>query len=124
VARLLLTSGGTVPLDGPRRDTRRGRHRDPLRRLRSTGEYQRLRAQVFAEEPACATCGSESDPHMDHIVPLSQAPHRALDRSNVRRLCGSCNTRRGAPKGGEGRLAGPDPHPRLPSVAMRTGLVI
>lgn len=120
MARYLLTSGGAVPLDGPRRDTRRGRHREPGRAVRSTYEYQQLRAQVFAEEPACAFCGSEDDPHMDHIVPLATggAP---LERDNVRRLCGPCNTRRGAPKGGRAAPRGPQPHPGSPPLAMCTG---
>lgn len=113
MARLLLTSGGTVPLDGPR-----ARHLDPVRRIRSTAEYQRLRALVMDEEPACRWCGSEVDPHMDHIVPMSRAPELALERTNVRRLCGDCNTRRGV---ADSLSAAAAPHPRN-LLAMRTGL--
>lgn len=40
-------------------------------------------------------CGSTADPTADHVVPVKRggAP---LDRSNVRRACRSCNSRKGA----------------------------
>lgn len=116
--RMRITStGDLVPADRPRRDTRRGRHLEPGRRFRSTGAYQRLRAQVFREEPACAICGSEDDPHMDHIIPVSKGGPR-LARMNVRRMCGRCNARRGV--GVERSLSGAKPHPGLTLAAVRT----
>jgi len=88
MTRLRLTStGDLVPVDQPR-------HRDAGRRTRSSAAHQKLRAQVLAEESACAQCGSATDPEMDHIVPIS-AGGAPLDRDNVRRLCGRCNRAKG-----------------------------
>ena len=52
-------------------------------------QHDALRRQVMAEEPACAQCGSEEAPTLDHITPLSQGGQSTRD--NVQRLCTACN---------------------------------
>ena len=66
---------------------------------------------MLAEEDACAECGSQDDPQMDHIVPVSRGGAR-LDRANVRRLCGTCNRAKGHRLEGEGgqKISGEGPH--------------
>lgn len=111
MTRMRLTSSGALePADAARRDTRRGRHREPGRQFRSLSSYQRLRARVFREETCCALCGSTDEPNLDHIVPVKHGGAK-LDRANARRLCGPCNRRRGASGGGGASPAGPGPHP-------------
>ena len=61
---------------------------------RSTREWRRTRDRVLAEELCCALCGSTANPHVDHIIPVDAGGTH--DRSNLRRLCRSCNTRLGA----------------------------
>ena len=41
----------------------------------------------------CKMCGATPPTklHVDHIVPRSKAPHRALDPTNLQILCASCN---------------------------------
>lgn len=68
-------------------------HATPLRRLA---------AQVRAEEPNCGRCGQPWNPNahwnqpdafsLGHIIPVSQAPHLKLARSNVRAEHRQCNS--------------------------------
>ena len=71
---------------------------------RSTREWRRTRDSVLAEEPCCALCGSSKNPTVDHIVPMVHGGTH--DRSNLRRLCGSCNSRLGARVGNRRRRRG------------------
>lgn len=62
---------------------------------------RRLAARVKAEESVCGRCGKPIDPDLHwqhpqaftlgHIIPYSQRPDLALDRSNVRAEHRSCN---------------------------------
>lgn len=52
--------------------------------VRSTAAWQRLRAQVLAEELTCHLCGGPYPDTVDHLIPIVVAPHLALERSNVR----------------------------------------
>ena len=71
--------------------------------------WKRFRAAIRAARPLCELCLTERrerlSEQVDHIAPLKEAPHRALDESNVRALCMSCHSRRtmtdrhGAPGG-------------------------
>lgn len=74
-----------------------------IRRLRNGRPYRRLRDQVLAEERSCWLCeqpiGADPWPDplsgtIDHVVPVSVAPSRILDRSNVRAAHFRCNSRR------------------------------
>lgn len=64
----------------------------------STRESRKLRAQVLREEPLCHLrlpgCTWRSDT-LDHIIPISVAPHLKMERYNCRGACASCNYRRG-----------------------------
>lgn len=70
---------------------------------RAGASWDRLRAQVLAEEPDCWVCGDPIDldlrwPHAmcgtaDHVVPL-EAGGALLDRDNVRAAHRECNQRR------------------------------
>lgn len=62
---------------------------------RSNRVWRRIRLQVLLEEPRCYRCGRRATT-VDHIIPLSQAPHLAHVRSNLRSACLSCNSRGGA----------------------------
>jgi 5-methylcytosine-specific restriction endonuclease McrA len=60
-------------------------------RIYSSAAWQRLRAQVLAEERACAWCGTTTRPlTAGHIRSLRQYPELALERDNVRASCRSC----------------------------------
>lgn len=41
----------------------------------------------------CAICGNESNPTIDHIIPISKGGHDGID--NLQVLCGSCNSKKG-----------------------------
>jgi 5-methylcytosine-specific restriction enzyme A len=57
-------------------------------------EWEALRAEVIAAQPRCSMpgCGSADRLNVDHIVPVRVAPHRRLDRSNLRVLCQPCHS--------------------------------
>lgn len=65
--------------------------------IRSSAAWQRLRAQVIAEEPYCwlqlAGCTRHSTTG-DHLLTINERPDLALVRSNVRGACASCNNKR------------------------------
>ena len=66
----------------------------PLRDGRSATD-KRLRKLVVERDGAfCATCGSETSLTIDHIVPVIRGGTDALE--NLRVLCQSCNSRKGA----------------------------
>ena len=57
-----------------------------------------LRDLVIQEQPICQHCLCHGiyvpAQEVDHIVPISKAPHRRLDRSNLQALCKPCHTRK------------------------------
>lgn len=65
---------------------------------RSTRAWRKLRDQVVIEEPDCRLrlpeCTGRSVT-ADHILPVKTHPHLALERSNCRGACDSCNRIRG-----------------------------
>jgi 5-methylcytosine-specific restriction endonuclease McrA len=63
---------------------------------RSGRPWRRLREQVLREEPWCTLCGRRPSTQVDHILPLSQYPELAHERTNLRGSCARCNARRGA----------------------------
>jgi 5-methylcytosine-specific restriction endonuclease McrA len=75
-------------------------------RGRYSRNYRRIRAMVLAGATHCAICGKPLDPHaaphtpmhstIDHVVPLSVAPHLAEVASNMRPAHHGCNSSRGA----------------------------
>lgn len=56
--------------------------------------WEKLRAEVIAAHPLCCvdSCGSTDRLNVDHIVPVRVAPHRRLDRTNLRVMCHSCHS--------------------------------
>jgi 5-methylcytosine-specific restriction endonuclease McrA len=78
---------------------RSGPARPNARQRGYDAEWESLRAEVIAAEPWCQSCRSTERLNVDHIVPIREAPHRRLDRTNLRVLCQSCHsahTRRSA----------------------------
>ena len=86
--------------------------------------WRKLAAQVKAEETHCWRCGELVDPRLryphpmsgsvDHIIELDRAPHRLLDRTNLRLAHFSCNSSAGATYGNHKRnnTAPPPTHSR------------
>jgi 5-methylcytosine-specific restriction protein A len=69
-----------------------------LRAFYDSAEWTALRLAYKALHPLCETClneGRESlTQQIDHLVPVREAPDRALDDTNLRALCVSCHSRR------------------------------
>ena len=69
---------------------------------RHTRAWRALRDQVVQEEPVCklqlpGICTAVSTT-ADHVIPVTERPDLALERSNVRGSCEPCNaTRRNVP---------------------------
>lgn len=66
----------------------------------ASAEWNVLRKLVLAEASReCEACSKlirrKSDLTVDHILPRGKYPHLALERSNMRVLCRSCNSRKG-----------------------------
>ena len=86
--------GTSSPLWGTRKRT-------DADRFRSTATWQRFRKQFRRANPLCANpFGTHDDvgglvpmAHVHHIVPISEAPDRALDESNCVALCEQCHNR-------------------------------
>lgn len=60
---------------------------------------RRIREQVLARDPYCTIRGPKCkrvSTTVDHIVPLSVAPHLAHDLANLRGACSACNYAGGA----------------------------
>lgn len=72
---------------------------------RSGRPWERLKAQVFAEETHCHCCRSPVDqtlPHnhpkarsVDHLIPRDKRPDLAYERGNLRLAHRGCNSTRG-----------------------------
>lgn len=58
-------------------------------------EWEALRKEVLAERSCCESpgCGSTDRLNVHHIVSIRRAPHRRLDRTNLRVLCHACHSR-------------------------------
>jgi 5-methylcytosine-specific restriction protein A len=56
--------------------------------------WEALRREVIAAQPVCSVpgCGSAERLNVDHIVPVRAAPHRRLDRTNLRVMCQACHS--------------------------------
>ncbi len=70
--------------------TRRYTHPD-AKKIYNSRAWRLLRDQVLSEEPVCRECRTPGLLEVDHIIPISRAPHLALVRSNLQALCGSCH---------------------------------
>jgi 5-methylcytosine-specific restriction protein A len=101
-----------VPASG----SRCRRHQREYERRRGTpaergyDETWRLNVRVaITAQPFCSSCRSTTDLTGDHIVPLSRGGTNRAD--NIRVLCRSCNSRKGARATRDGRggaRTGPD----------------
>jgi len=74
---------------------------DETRQFYSSPEWNLLRDQVIREEGhLCSECGEliqyKEDITVDHIRSRSKYPDLALERQNLRVLCRSCNSKKGA----------------------------
>lgn len=76
-------------------------HQLPTRKTSERGlgwSYQKARAEVIKAQPWCSICmhpGSRKNPlTADHVLHRSQGGDS--DLSNLRTVCRSCNSRRGA----------------------------
>jgi len=83
-----------VPIKDEAAERRRTYDRERKRLLRS--DWNEVRGQVIARDGyTCAYCGDDtSDPHIDHIHPLSKGGTN--DLSNLTVACPSCNLKKGA----------------------------
>ena len=58
--------------------------------------WQRLRRLHLSIEPLCRACKrlgySVTAQHVDHVVPIAQAPALAYDLANLQSLCVSCHS--------------------------------
>ena len=75
--------------------------RDPVvARIHGSVRWQAVRARVLRDEPVCRSCArqglTEPAKQVDHIVPLSVAPHLAYVRSNLQPVCTACHARKSA----------------------------
>lgn len=57
--------------------------------------WRKLRKSFITENPLCVACLEEdrvtAAEHVDHIIPVTVAPNRRLDRTNLRSLCKTCH---------------------------------
>lgn len=77
-----------------RTKARKAKHdaKRPSRQARGyDAEWDRARAEWLRAYPSCTRCGAKAS-LVDHIVPIKQAPHRRLDRTNFQSLCTSCHS--------------------------------
>lgn len=63
---------------------------------RSTRAWKRLRLRVLEQSDICWLCGQPGADTVDHIIPLSVAPHLGESPDNVAAAHRSCNSSRGA----------------------------
>ncbi len=68
---------------------------------RLSRKYKEVRLRVLARDGyVCYYCGHEGQDGnnltIDHIIPVSKAPELAIDESNMRIACKSCNSRKGS----------------------------
>jgi 5-methylcytosine-specific restriction protein A len=71
----------------------RGRNRPSAYKRGYDAEWENKKKQHRRNEPLCRSCGAMGQ-CVDHIVPISEAPHRKLDDSNLQTLCNRCHTRK------------------------------
>ncbi len=94
---LVFTRGARVIELGKERKKRL----DESRQFYSSPEWQQVRKEVVREYGVvCTECGihieNSIDVTVDHIRPRSKYPHLALEKQNLRVLCRSCNSSKGA----------------------------
>ena len=64
---------------------------------------------VVAQEPLCVEClasglADRATAEVDHIIPISEAPHLRLTRENLQGLCSVCHGRKTRAEGGQGEM--------------------
>ena len=66
------------------------------RRFYQTSDWREIRRAVMERDgEVCRLCGSRGDLTVDHILPRSLYPDRALDPENLQVICRSCNAAKG-----------------------------
>lgn len=59
-------------------------------------DWRRIRNKVLlTNENKCVKCGTDNNLTVDHILPRSKFPEKALDISNTQILCLNCNSAKG-----------------------------
>lgn len=75
------------------------RRRDASDKFYKSTAWQACRARFKRAHPLCEECEKQGRvvemEIVDHRVPLKEAPHLALDWSNLRSLCRACHNRVG-----------------------------
>lgn len=88
---------GRCPLHAPRE---RDRANVDVRRLYRTARWKAIRAQKFAEDPACIDCAAEGRltpwTDLDHRIPHRGDPVLFWDVDNLEGRCKSCHSRKTA----------------------------
>lgn len=62
---------------------------------RDTRRWKTIQKAMVREQPWCSTCQADRDLTVDHITPLCHGGD-PWDRGNLRVLCRTCNSRKGA----------------------------
>jgi 5-methylcytosine-specific restriction endonuclease McrA len=73
----------------------------PLRSFYHTRAWKIVRFEALKRDGAkCVVCGAKASEdvtlHVDHIIPKSIAPKKALDLDNLQTTCRDCNLGKGA----------------------------
>ena len=63
---------------------------------------RQMRDEFRAESTLCRSCGVEDGVVVHHVVPVYEAPHRALDKTNVTLLCFDCHEKQHHTQGWQG----------------------
>ena len=87
-------SGEVCPAAAARTKARKAKadtKRPSARKRGYDADWAKARADYLAAYPSCRRCGARAV-MVDHIVPIRQAPHRRLDRTNFQSLCTACHS--------------------------------
>lgn len=76
----------------------------PHHKLYNTKEWRHLSKQVKIDRGnRCELCGSDQYLKTHHLLPVSEAPEKSLDRANLQVLCSRCHAREHAQRIGYDR---------------------
>jgi len=60
-------------------------------RFYTSTAWRKARNTARQRDAACTQCGTTTHLTVHHIIPIKQAPHRALDPDNLTTLCTTCH---------------------------------
>lgn len=71
----------------------KGGNTNRVNRKRNSKKYKQWRKNIFERDGyVCQECGSNSDLHAHHIVPVSEDESKMFDLDNGVTLCGECHS--------------------------------